>query len=186
MCARGTATLWHLMEGVYGWFHCMASAKVTVQVRLYGLWLVPHCLMFCGKKVFGCEVVSPLSSQYHKFVGYAFVDDTDIIQSSLTAKEHQVLESLQVAIDTWEHSLKATCCAIVPEKTAWWLVSFRWSSLSWQYASIQDSPGELYFNDSIMTENSSNAWSPLRHTKRWVFLWHRMVTVRLSLISFSR
>jgi DNA replication initiation complex subunit (GINS family) len=68
----------------------------------------------------------PLSSQYHKFVGYAFVDDTDIIQSSFTAKEHQVLESLQVGIDTWEHSLKATCGAIVPEKMAWWLVSFRW------------------------------------------------------------
>jgi hypothetical protein len=34
------------------------------------------------KKGFGFELISPLSSQYHKFVGYAFVDDTDIIQSA--------------------------------------------------------------------------------------------------------
>jgi hypothetical protein len=43
---------------------------------------------------------------------------------------------LQAAIDTWEMSLKATCGAIVPEKTVWWLVCFNWS-------------GELYINDIV-------------------------------------
>ena len=30
-------------------------------------------------KGYGCEIVCPISSKYFKFVGYAFVDDTDVI-----------------------------------------------------------------------------------------------------------
>jgi hypothetical protein len=55
--------------------------------------------------------------------------------------------NLQKAIDTWEASLKATCGALVPEKTVWWLVSFKWTGTSWSYAGINDSPGDLYIND---------------------------------------
>jgi hypothetical protein len=32
-------------------------------------------------KYFGCEFKTPLSSTFYKFVGYAFMDDTDIIHS---------------------------------------------------------------------------------------------------------
>jgi hypothetical protein len=99
------------------------------------------------QKGFGCEIICPLSSEYFRFVGYAFVDDTDIIQSSLHENPDQARLQLQQAIDTWEFSLKATCGAIIPEKTVWWLVSFQWSGTSWQYAGIQDSPGDLYVND---------------------------------------
>jgi hypothetical protein len=35
------------------------------------------------EKGYGCEVVCPLSSKFFRFVGYAFVDDTDVIQSLL-------------------------------------------------------------------------------------------------------
>jgi hypothetical protein len=89
----------------------------------------------------------PISSKYFKFVGYVFVDDTDVIQSLLADSPKQTVEQLQAAIDTWEYSLKATCCAIVPEKTVWWLVCFKWSGAEWQYAGIQDEPGELTVND---------------------------------------
>jgi hypothetical protein len=82
-------------------------------------------------------------------VGYAFVDDTDLIQSQLQEHLDQARYLLQQAIDTWEASLKATCGALVPEKMAWWLVSFKWSGASWSYASIQDSPGDLYVNDIL-------------------------------------
>jgi hypothetical protein len=98
-------------------------------------------------KGFGCEIKSPLSSEYFRFVGYAFVDDTDLIQSQLQENPDQARRYLQEAIDTWEASLKATCGAIVPEKTVWWLVSFTWTGNSWSYAGIQDAPGDLYVND---------------------------------------
>ncbi len=99
------------------------------------------------EKGYGCEIKCPLSSEYFRFVGYAFVDDTDLIQSQLNENPIQAMSLLQEAIDTWEASLKATCGALVPEKTVWWLVSFKWSGTSWSYANIQDSPGELYVND---------------------------------------
>jgi hypothetical protein len=92
-------------------------------------------------KGFGCEVLCPLSSQFFKFVVYAFVNDTDINQSVFSDSPQQAQQQLQATIDTWEFSLKATCGALVPEKTVWWLVSFRWDGSSWQYAGIQDTPG---------------------------------------------
>jgi len=98
-------------------------------------------------KGFGCEVLCPLSSAFFRFVGYAFVDDTDIIQSALQETPEKARLQLQDAIYTWENSLKATCGALVPEKTVWWLISFKWSGTSWSYAGIQDSPGELKVND---------------------------------------
>jgi len=69
------------------------------------------------EKGFGCELLCPLSSEYYRFVGYAFVHDSDIIQSALTEEPDAARLQLQEAIDTWEFSLKATCGAIVPEKT---------------------------------------------------------------------
>jgi hypothetical protein len=67
-------------------------------------------------KGFGCEIICPLSSEYFHFVGYAFVDDRDLIQSRLQEDPEQARQQLQEAIDTWEFSLKATCGALVPEK----------------------------------------------------------------------
>jgi len=99
------------------------------------------------EKGFGCELICPLSSEYFRFVSYAFVDDTNLIQSQLVEHPEQARINLQQAIDTWEASLKATCGAIVPEKTVWWLVSFKWSGTTWEYASIHDCPGELLVND---------------------------------------
>jgi PIN domain nuclease of toxin-antitoxin system len=99
------------------------------------------------EKGFGCEIVCPLSSECFRFIGYAFVDDTDLIQWKLQEKLDIARQELQAAIDTWEFSLKTTCGAIVPEKTVWWLVSFQWTGSSWSYVSLQDSPGELYVNN---------------------------------------
>jgi hypothetical protein len=39
-------------------------------------------LNYIRSKGFGCELISPISSLQTKYVGYAFVDDTDLIQTS--------------------------------------------------------------------------------------------------------
>jgi hypothetical protein len=57
-----------------------------------------------------------------------------VIQSLLLENPLQAQEKLQEAIDAWEYSLKATGGAIVPEKTVWWLVSFKWCRSEWRYA----------------------------------------------------
>jgi len=51
------------------------------------------------EKGFGCEVICPLSSTYFRFVGYAFVDNTDVIQSSLNESSKTAITLLQQAID---------------------------------------------------------------------------------------
>jgi len=91
------------------------------------VWAVVSTLLLnvLRKKGFGCELIQPLSSNFIKFVGYAFVDDRDVIQSALMDNPTSALQQLQQAINTWEFSLKATCGALVPEKTVWWLVSFK-------------------------------------------------------------
>ncbi len=123
------------------------------------------------EKGFGCEIKCPFSSEYFRFMGYAFVDDTDLIQSQLQENPDKARHSLQEAIDTWKASLKATCGAIVPEKTVWWLVSFKWTGNSWCYAEIQDTPGDLYVNDISNTRKViQRLESHQAYETPWVFL----------------
>lgn len=66
---------------------------------------------------FGCEFISHLSKVTIQFVGYAFVDDTDLIEpKSHKTEGREAWHSLQQAVDTWEGGLKATCGALVPGK----------------------------------------------------------------------
>lgn len=69
-------------------------------------------------KGYGCEFISPISKDHLSFSGYSFVDDTDLIQSQISSATYkEIIQSLQLSLDTWEGSLKATGGAIVPEKT---------------------------------------------------------------------
>jgi len=52
------------------------------------------------EKGLGCEIICPISCEYFRFVGYAFVDNTDIIQSMLTENPGTALQKIQEAIDT--------------------------------------------------------------------------------------
>jgi hypothetical protein len=82
------------------------------------------------------------------FFGYAFVDDTDVIVSRPTMVSYsEAIDELQSAVDIWEGGRKATCGAIVPEKTFWYSIDFSWSAGQWKYKTIKESPGSLYIND---------------------------------------
>jgi len=96
----------------------------------------------------GCEFISPISQTMYNSVGYAFVDDTDVIESKLDMMDHrEARNKLQIAVDTWEGGLNATCGAIVPEKTFWYLINFKWISGSWYYQTIEDRPASIFIND---------------------------------------
>jgi hypothetical protein len=100
------------------------------------------------KKGFGCEFISPISQEYNSFVGYAFVGDTDVIESKpSTASYQDSLINLQLAVNEWEGGLKATCGAIVPEKTFWYMIDFKWSAGHWYYQSTDECPGTLWVKD---------------------------------------
>jgi len=81
---------------------------------------------------FGFSYITPISCTLTNFCGFAFVDDTDLIQllhSNSSAEE--VRFKLQQAIDTWEGLLSSMAGAIVPEKTYWYLIDFCWQGGDW-------------------------------------------------------
>jgi hypothetical protein len=96
----------------------------------------------------GCKFTSPISKKEISFVGYAFVDDTDLIQTSNTLQStDELITEMQRSLNTWEGGLRATGGTIVPEKSHWYLVEFHWNSGNWTYKSNRDAPGNLTVRD---------------------------------------
>jgi hypothetical protein len=71
------------------------------------------------KKGFGFNIILPINGTELHFVGFAFVDDTDLLQSNVKSSWREVVRDVQKALHTWEKCLKTTCGAIVPEKIVW-------------------------------------------------------------------
>jgi hypothetical protein len=65
---------------------------------------------------FGCMYKTSIEGKKLHFVGYSFVDDTDIIQAGQPGEPFQVLGMrMQAAMDTWEGGIRATGGALEPE-----------------------------------------------------------------------
>ena len=98
----------------------------------------------------GTNFTSAISQKDIKLVGFAFVDDTDLIHSAKTMDEDftQVGASMQAAIDDWEGGIRASGGAIIPNKSHWYLVSFDWSGSQWTYNSTADTPYEVSVQDT--------------------------------------
>jgi hypothetical protein len=78
------------------------------------------------------------------------VDDTDLVYTR--PGDHcgsELIPELQGAIDHWEGGLRVSGGALVPSKSHWYLVDFKWRNGSWRYCSIADNPGELSMRDHM-------------------------------------
>ena len=100
----------------------------------------------------GCGAIfkTAVSGSTVTFVGYAFVDDTDLIAASPdpNATYLEVTTLMQNSITAWEGGIRATGRALVPEKTHWYLIDFKWTQGKWEYATAEDAPAKLYMRDS--------------------------------------
>jgi hypothetical protein len=97
---------------------------------------------------FGFEYATPISCIPIRFSGFAFVDNTDLIQMlHAQSSSDEVKSKLQEAVDRWEGVLSATGGAIVPEKTYWYLIDFCSHSGVRRYCSNSDRAGSLSVND---------------------------------------
>jgi ribonuclease HI len=103
----------------------------------------------------GCTFHRPITGEVVHFVGYAFVDDTDLIQSNLNQQEiEQVISDMQKSLNTWEGGLHATGGAIVPGKSFWTLAAFHWSGGNWRYLKNNEAPGTITVKDIAgLTQN---------------------------------
>jgi hypothetical protein len=116
-----------------------------------GIWMLVSIPIINMLKAagFGFKVINAMSKETFSFVCYAFVDDTDLVHSlEYESEEHeskaaQLIEEMQSVVDTWEGGLRASGGALVPSKSYWYLIHFKFLNNQWKYTTIQETPGEL-------------------------------------------
>ena len=99
---------------------------------------------------FGTFFKSVISGDEIRLVGYAFVDDTDLIHTAKDGNNDpdEILSEAQDALTYWEGLIRATGGALSLKKSAYWLIHFKWKdSGGWEYATTDDVPGELQARD---------------------------------------
>jgi hypothetical protein len=98
---------------------------------------------------YGATFVSAISCAIVSFVCYAFVDDTDLVHTRHgdDIAGADLIPEMQDALDHWEGGLRTSGGALVPSKSHWYLVDFKWKNGSWRYCSIADCPGDISMRD---------------------------------------
>jgi hypothetical protein len=116
------------------------------------IWVVVSSLLLdiMREEGFGTFFKTSISSQDIRFLGYAFVDDTDLIQTSKDGTEtgDEMREQMQIGVDLWKGIIDVTGRALAVEKSCWWLIDFIWDDQgNFKYAAIKDTPGQLTVKD---------------------------------------
>lgn len=114
-------------------------------------------LQLMKKRGHGLKFTSAMLNLITEFVAYTFVDNTDLVMSArdLLDEANDILVQLQDFADDWDDVLHLTGGAIVPSKSYWTLVDFKWENDRWKYKKISDAPGELYLKDPNMRNPTS-------------------------------
>ena len=110
------------------------------------IWAVVSTPIFNAmrQRGYGLYLKSPGSGSSFLFVGYAFVDDTDLVTNDVDpmATAATVAARLQESANFWEASLRASGGALFPAKCHWYLIDYRWSDGQWRLVppSAADAP----------------------------------------------
>ena len=100
-----------------------------------GIWALVSTPIFDSLRRRGYGVYSrgALSGDTFQFVGYAFVDDSDIIVTDNPDQPQSpsIHTVLQNAVNLWDDSLTASGGALVPAKSHWYLIDFHWENGKW-------------------------------------------------------
>jgi hypothetical protein len=139
-------------ESLHGYTHC---GNIPIQgvgqgngagPQIWALVSSPVLNMLRSKGL-GAQFISSVSKHQTELVGYAFVDDTDLVVSKPDIPIQDVNSLMQSSLTAWEGGIRATGGAIVPEKSHWYLVEFGWKDGNPFYKTVHDSPGKLEVND---------------------------------------
>jgi hypothetical protein len=111
---------------------------------------------------YGIKIISCISGDLLHFVGYCFVDDTDLVEfPGAFTTAAQVAVSIQEAVDAWEAGIRATGGAIVPDKSHWYLIAYKWEAGSWRYTRTTENPFELNVKDEFGTRRPLKRLTPM-------------------------
>ena len=98
-----------------------------------------------------------ISRDHIKFIRYSFMDNTDLIQTgpTLHSMAADTMPLMQAVLNLWNQGLSATDGILVPEKSFWYSIDFKWKSGKWQYDKNAGA------NDQLMMTDHLNQWCPL-------------------------
>jgi len=94
-------------------------------------------------KGFLATFICAIAKEHRSMVGFAFVDDTDLIASNPSQVASKVTEKMQQSLTLWHKLLQATGRDLVPEKCIWYLIDFKWQNSAWVYKTTQELPGQI-------------------------------------------
>ena len=113
------------------------------------IWaLISSVMLTCMRQMnYVATLIGVLSGMVLTFVGYAFVDDTDICYTATDndTPATSILPQFQASVDCWAGLLRATGGGLEHKdnKTFWHLIDHKWTGDRWIYHSTQDSPGDI-------------------------------------------
>ena len=99
---------------------------------------------YCGK------FMSPITKEKTHLVGFAFVDDTDLILLDMIDESlsfDEIAEQMQEAINAWENGLKTTGGAIVPHKSWLFPMDFKDTTAKAEFEKIEEFDMEFSVKD---------------------------------------
>jgi hypothetical protein len=101
----------------------MQHQNVPVSACIWAVASTP-VLKMMKDEGFGFMYKTSIKGKELHFMGYGFIDETDIIQSGQPGGgAFQVLAThMKAAMDTWKGGLRATGGALEPEKSFWYLI----------------------------------------------------------------
>lgn len=83
-----------------------------------------------------------------EIVGYAFVDDADHIAAapySDLSNSDYVAARMQEIMTVWQGGIHGTGGALVPEKSFWYPIGFKWTGKEFRYKKASEFPGDIEF-----------------------------------------
>ena len=101
------------------------------------LWAIVSSKMFHMLHTLGLAsvIITPISGTSMSIVGFAYVDDSDLIAYSQQHDIASTVKQMQKIINAWECAAKVTGGAIAPLKCWWYLVAFEWDdNNNWHYS----------------------------------------------------
>ena len=108
------------------------------------------------RKGHGVDFASSLSLALVSIVCFAFVDDTDLINSARSryTTGEQMIPEFQEALDRWAGALKATGGELAPAKSCFSLIDFTWNGSDWEYRSVEDMEANSTLNDKYGNQHN--------------------------------
>ena len=137
---------------------------------------------------YGAFFEASISGERLTFVGYAFVDDTDLVTNleNQNASYREVAVSMQESLTAWEGGIRAMGGAIEPEKSHWYLIDFVWQYGTWRYATVQERPAILQVKDCNGVVKVFNACQLTKRNAHWELELPQTATIQRKLNSLRR